>query len=212
MWWLWACGVSEESSSKVSDEEFYDESNWENGGDEPTAELDSEEVVEFAWWNVKSDLHLEDGVLNKEKSTAEIVVFSADYAPVCSVVFQFEEALRTEPSFEEGLLWWRILLREAPSDMQQNLCAYTDQLPNILHLGVGSLHVESLAVWNDVVWGEINPPEREDAMSSYISLDNGENVWVYGVAKSVNTLDTAGINIVYLRPAYLFPFENFEAE
>lgn len=208
MWWLWACVVSEKSSETVSDDEFYDESNWENGQEEPTAELDAEEVVEFAWWSVLSDLHLEDGFLNKEKSTAEIVVFSADYVPVCSVVFQFEEALRTEPSFEEGYLWWRILLREASTDMQNNLCTHTQGLPNILHLGVGSLHVESLAVWNDVAWGEVNPPEREDAMSSYISLDNGDSVWVYGLAKSINTIDTVGVNIMYLRPAYFFPFEH----
>ena len=66
MWWLWACVVSEKSSETVSDDEFYDESNWENGQEEPTAELDAEEVVEFAWWSVLSDLHLEDGFLNKD--------------------------------------------------------------------------------------------------------------------------------------------------
>ncbi len=208
MWWLWACGVSEESSSKVSDDEFYDESNWDNGQEEPMAESDVENIVEFAWWNVLSDLHLEDGELNKEKSTVEIVVFSAEYTPVCSVVYQFEEALQTEPTFEEGYLWWRILLREASADMQGNVCTNSDQLPNILHLGVGSLHIESLAVWNDVSWGEVTPPEREDAMSSYISLDNGDNVWVYGVAKSIHTLDTAGVNIMYLRPAFFFPIND----
>lgn len=206
MLWLWACGVSENSSSKMSDEEFYDESNWENGQEEPTTEEDVGDIIEFAWWNVVSELHLEDGVLNKEKSTVEIVVFSAEYAPVCSVVFQFEEALETEPSFEEGYLWWRILLREAPEDMQDNICTYTEELPTVLHLGVGSLHIESLAIWNDVSWGEVAPPEREDAMSSYISLDNGDSVWVYGVAKSVNTIDTDGVNIMYLRPAFFFPF------
>ena len=103
-------------------------------------------------------------------------------------------------------LLYRILLREAPEDMQDNTCAYTEEFPTVLHLGVGSLHVESLAIWNDVSWGEVVPPEREDAMSSYISLDNGDNVWVYGVAKSVNSIDTDGVNIMYLRPAFFFPF------
>ena len=96
--------------------------------------------------------------------------------------------------------------------MQYNLCTHNGQLPHILHLGVGRLHVESLAVWNDVAWGEVVPPEREDAMSSYISLDNGDNVWVYGAAKSVNTIDAAGVNIMYLRPAYFFPFDNWSEE
>ena len=84
MLWLWACELVK-IRFKMSDEEFYDESNWENGQEEPTAETDVD-IIEFAWWNVVSELHLEDGVLNKEKSTVEIVVSSAEYAPVCSAV------------------------------------------------------------------------------------------------------------------------------
>ena len=205
MWWLWACSADVLTVAKVSDEEFYDESNWENGEDSPNDNGVSDESTAFHWWNVQADLHLIDGFLNKEKSTAEITLFSAEHELLCSVVFQFEEALRTEPTFEEGLLWWRILLQEGSEDLQNNICSNLDGLPNLLHLGVGSLHVESLAVWSDIVWDEMEPPERDEALSSYISLDNGENIWVYGGAKAEKEVGADGVNIIYLRPAYFFP-------
>lgn len=205
MWLLWACSTDMSMVEKVSDDEFYDESNWENEDSTLESDTESGDVALFHWWNVQADIHLEDGLLNKDKSTAKVTVFSAEHEFLCSVVFQFEEALRTEPTFDEGILWWRILLQEAPEDMQTDACSNREGLPHLLHLGVGSLHVESLAVWSDIIWDETDPPERDEALSSYISLDNGENIWVYGIAKAEKELGSAGVNIMYLRPAYFFP-------
>jgi hypothetical protein len=206
MWLLFACSDAHFSVSTVSDEEFYDESNWGNSeSDVPTDGAEEDLGSSYYWWELEADLHLDNNAVNKEKSTVTIRVFSEFYDVICSVAYQLEEALLTPPSFEEGQLWWRMLLKEGEEGLQSNLCSSRDDFPRILHLGVGELHVESLAVWNDVSWGEISPPELDTALSSYISLDNGETIWVYGLATSAHSLEMGGINVLYLRPAYFFP-------
>ena len=117
-----------------------------------------------------------------------------------------QEALLTEPAFEEGLLWWRILLVEADMSIQSQYCTNQESLPSQLQLGVGRLHVESLAVWNDVDWGQLEPPVQDDALSAYVSLDGGNTIWVYGAAKTQNEFNLDTSNVLFLRPAYFFPF------
>jgi hypothetical protein len=196
----------------VSDEEFYDESNWGGPGNEsPSEDAEAEDLGEsYYWWELEADLHMDNSLVNKEKSTVIVRMFSENYDSICSVAYQLEEALLTPPSFEEGLLWWRMLLKEGEDGLQNDLCISREDFPRILHLGVGQLHTESLAVWNDVSWGEIVPPDPESALSAYISLDNGETIWVYGLATSVQNLDMMGINVLYLRPAYFFPFHSID--
>jgi len=209
MWLLLACAGAEKSTSIVSDDEFYDESNW-GASEEPSeteaSEDDGVNSIEYVLWNVEAELHLEGNLLNKDKSTIALNVFDDEQELLCSVVYMLEEALLTDPSFEQGLLWWRVLLKEADTSLQTQYCTTQDGLPLQIQIGVGSLHVESLAVWNDVDWGDLEPPVPEEALSAYVSLDGGDTVWIYGAAKTQHELNMETNNVLFLRPAYFFPF------
>ena len=209
MWWLWSCAMENTALEKSYAEDYYESDDWSSGAANETDTEDNTDFVgeEYAYWNIETDLYFQADESDKEKSILRIHVYSQTYEEVCSVVYQFEEALRTEPTFEEGLLWWRLLLVEGAEDIQIDLCATRDAFPLVLHLGVGTLHVESLAVWGDVHWGELTPPAIEDAYSAYISLDNGQSIWVYGAAKLVHDIATTELNAAFLRPAYFFPID-----
>ena len=210
MWLLLACATAEKGSSVVSDDEFYDESNW--GAEESLPEAEAGEdngfdTSSYVVWNIEADLHLEGEEINKDKSTVALNVFGEEQELQCSVVYMLQEALLTPPSFEEGMMWWRMLLVEADMSIQDQLCSSQLLLPTQIQLGVGQLHVESLAVWNDVEWGNIEPPAQEDALSAYISLDAGDTVWVYGLVKTQHEFNMENNNVLFLRPAYFFPFD-----
>lgn len=209
MWVLWACAMESTSLEKSSHEEMYEENDWSSG---VANEADTEEAFdnaeeEYAFWNIEADIYFREAEADKEKSMIRINVFSDSDNEVCSVVYQLEEALPTEPTFEEGLLWWRLLLVEGVDELQQNLCTTRDSFPQVLHIGIGTLHIESLAVWSDVHWGDVMPPQIEDAYSAYISLDNGQSIWVYGAAKLAYDLESTELNAAFLRPAYFFLFD-----
>ena len=119
----------------------------------------------------------------------------------------------TPASFEEGYLWWRILLKEGEEGLQDGNCDPIS-IPSLIQIGIGALHIESVAIWSSIDWGEIPPPVQEEAYSAYLSLDEGESVWVYGGAVPNRAMsDTlleeylSQTNTWFLRPGYLFPVE-----
>ena len=210
MWWLVACSSYEMKATSDIDQyydtaagEWEDDGTEENAPEEPSVDVD----LNYRWWSLAADLHLDEEGLNKSKSLIAVNLYNQSLEYICTYRFVIQEGLPAEPSFDEGILWWRMLLEAAPEELQIETCPSLPIIPSTLQLGVGTLHPEILAVWNQIEWSDVVVPTEDLALSSYSSLDNGENIWVYGGATTERSTLEEMPNILYLRPAYHFSYE-----
>ena len=164
-------------------------------------------------WRLAAEIYIDVDGFNRDKSLFEVQLLDQNEVYVCSYFYQAQEAILTPAPFEESYLWWRILLREGEAGLQDPSCSQVS-IPSLIQIGVGSLHIESVAVWPSIDWGELPEPAQEEAYSAYLSLDEGENVWVYGgavpnMAMSDMLLEDylSQENTWFLRPGYLFPID-----
>ncbi|MEC7984689.1 MAG: hypothetical protein VX278_05970 [Myxococcota bacterium] len=211
-----ACLENQIPSSSFNGSDVYTEDASESsmGGEESaTSEDAADDSSGYAWWQLAAELYIDEEGLNKDKSLFEVLLLDQNEDYVCSYFFQAQEAVLTPASFEEGYLWWRILLKDGEPGLQDPNCSRVD-IPHLIQIGVGSLHVESVAIWSSIDWGEIPEPMQQDAYSAYLSLDEGSNVWVYGgavpnVGMSDMLLEEYLLqsNTWFLRPGYLFPID-----
>lgn len=212
MLWLFACASNEMKVAMSADETYEESHSWEDdtASEESTTEgdeADSELDTSYRWWSLGADVHIGEEGLNKSKSRIYVQLFNESMSYICTYNFSIEEALPAEPSFEEGILWWRMLLVPAVEELQSGDCTSIPNIPTTIQLGIGTLHMEIQAIWNQIDWIGIEAPSIEVAFSSYVSLDNGDNIWVYGgAATEISTIEELP-NILYLRPAYRFSID-----
>ena len=130
------------------------------------------------------------------------------------------------------MLWWRVQLNliesnaeeTEPEDVETNQmapsttgCEFEPDIPKEIELGIGELSVESLAVMESIEWldlEEVDGNSQRQLFSSFVSINNSSEVWVFGVAVGDFTNDNelsleeflSQDQNWFLRPAYVFPF------
>ncbi len=216
MLFLLACLESKIPTSSFNESDVYaGTASDEDAASEAAPENDGgvEDSTQYAWWQLATEIYIDFDGFNRDKSLFEVQLLDQNEDYVCSYFYQAQEAILTPASFEESYLWWRILLREGEAGLQDPSCSRIS-IPSLIQIGVGSLHIESMAVWPSIDWGELPEPAQEEAYSAYLSLDEGENVWVYGgavpnMAMSDMLLEDylSQDNTWFLRPGYLFPVD-----
>ena len=216
MLFLLACLESKIPTSSFNESAVYaGTSSDEDAASEAAPENDGavEDSTQYVWWRLAAEIYIDVDGFNRDKSLFEVQLLDQNEVYVCSYFYQAQEAILTPAPFEESYLWWRILLREWEAGLQDPSCSQVS-IPSLIQIGVGSLHIESVAVWPSIDWGELPEPAQEEAYSAYLSLDEGENVWVYGgavpnMAMSDMLLEDylSQENTWFLRPGYLFPID-----
>ena len=210
------CLENQLPSLSFDESDVYTESTEEDAGSDAEASEDLDttaESTQYAWWQLSAEIYINDDGFNTDKSLFEVLLLDQNKDYICSYFYQAQEAILTPASFDEGYLWWRILLKDGEAGLQDPDCSRID-IPSLIQIGVGELHVESMAIWSTIDWGEIPMPTQEDAYSAYISLDEGDSVWVYGgavpnMAISDMILEDylSQANTWFLRPGYFFPVD-----
>ena len=221
LWWI-ACSTAKLDVGASTEDGYAD-----TGLGVPEAgEMDDSEAPSMHWWQLIADLRVGDSELSVEGSRLEVWVYDEQNLLQCIQPYVIVESVLTESRFDEALVWWRLNIKpfenhESGDTAEGALGICADNLsmvPGSLQLGIGDLHVEALAAWEFIEWDDLEPVPLEQSQtlkSSYISLDSGQNVWVYGVAQS--TLEESQAfsqdewlmsdQIWSMRPCFYFPFQ-----
>ena len=234
IWLLFACSSAEYATKATTEDmDMMADTGYVAPPEDNEGTAEEMDAVTPAWWRLFANISMLEQQLDPATSSVQVYVYDESLNAICAQNYEITESVPSEPVFSGGLLWWRIQLAPVNAsiseetnsdDVDVNQLAPStvgcDTEPNIsteFEIGVGELHVESLAVWDSIDWLDIESPnDNEPLFSSYLSQRASDDVWVFGAAiSSLNetsqeyTIDEYLLldQVWYLRPAYVFPLE-----
>lgn len=165
------------SSSKYApaDSGFADTAAGEGEG-EDTADLDDEGVSPM-WWKLGAAIGIYDGVADPASTHLALTLVAEDGTELCEDTLAVD-AIEDVPLLPDSAIyaWWEI----EPGDADGGCEHRSSPVPSPLYLGVGAMHPDIEANLDPAglhgLEGYLN--------ASYASLDDGDTIYVYGVAGS----------------------------
>lgn len=147
---------------------------WDTGSVVDTG-VDLEDSDDPVWWRLGAVISIWESEALPDESALGLALEKEDGTTLCeeSLALSLLEAQPETPD-PSILVWWEA----AQSDPEGSCAEWPTPVPTPLLLGIGAMHPEILA--------RLEPEGLEagaDSLNaSYISLDRGETIFVYGVA------------------------------
>lgn len=174
-------------SASAAEDSSLDTGAWGDAGAEDSAPNASADA-----WTMSGELQVQDGLLLSERSLVVAEVQDALGTVLCHQTAGLASSTRAG-SLPDGDIeaWWAAEL-EMRDTSTCGAAGIQGPLPDALQLGLGPLHPEVEAVLGSEAGDE--PPEDVDVKSVFVSLGEGGDIWVFGLAtmKPEPGVDTAG--------------------
>jgi len=186
MFGLALSGCSAESLKAAMDDAAMEGSSFADTG-MLAGEDAPDEMEQPSHWMLSGSLDVVGGEIDSTLSYVEAQVLGASGSTLCSGGIGVESAERVIELPDDDLqIWWSISLGD-PDEGSCLLESMPQVIPESFHLGLGPMHPEVEAVMGDSV-----ADLGDDALalrSVFVSLNDAETVWVFGVAGSEVTDD-----------------------
>lgn len=148
--------------------------------DSPDLDEDSGQLVSHdpAWWWLHASLSIAKGELVPGTSEIQVELRDESQAFICMETFQIAEATPLKSPSDSILTWWTLVPGTGDGGCIEK--SATMPLPEQFQLGVGDMHPEISAVLGSV--SQVEDGAESILNAAYVSFDDPETVYVYGVA------------------------------
>lgn len=189
------------SCSNSSLNKSFDESPQASGDYADTGSSSEDEALDSndaVWWKIHANLVVEEFGFSGD-SFIEFWIYDTDMTQICVVHNRVELLQEVSPPFDEGHLWWDIQLRQFNESEPNDTGVASDTgeydnwncenqsllVPQRFYIGIGEMHPEIVAAWNDIDWGDSASSSVEpNNIASYLSFQEQGDVYVFGTAIS----------------------------
>ena len=201
IFYLLSCLSDYETSESSFEEDYY---NMDSGYPLPSSEMEDgaeEQINEY--WQPIINMKLDDqGQVLLQGSSIQLFRYENDRL-VCIQKYDDVLFISENSPILEATQWWSFHIpntnpeeRTTEDRAEEINPCFSDSIS--FQFGIGDIQMESLSVWDNIQWGDLDSLQpNEIEYSSFIEINTGQ-YWTYGIGIKDSQW-------LLLRPSYRFP-------